>query len=358
MQRAVKVTMKFATARKQRKIATLLEAYRAAVNFYIRLLWENGGGLDKITLEKLQNTRLSQRYKSQALKQALEIVTSTRKSAQALGVQATMPTFSGAAILDGKFISVEEGKGSFDLVIRISVLKKGRRVTLPTRRTVVLNKWLSRPGARLLQGCALSEEALILWVEVPDEPTRAEGEVVGLDIGVHKLITISDGQQPQFLGTTFQAVRDKIRRRTPGSKRRKRSLTERNNLINQTLNQLPWSTFRAMGVEKLHDMKRGKQKDRGKTFRKAMAPWTYRQVLNRIQAKAQENRVRLVAVPPANTSRKCPRLSCGKVSKNNRKGEEFRCIRCGYTADADFVGATNVLVRTLSVLGSVESPTP
>lgn len=146
MQRAVKVTMKFATAKKGQKIAALLEAYRAAVNFYIRILWENDGGLDKITLEKLQNTRLSQRYKSQALKQALDIVAATRKSAQALDVQATMPTFSGAAILDGKFISVEEGKGSFDLVIRISVLKKGRRVTIPTRRTAVLNKWLSKPG--------------------------------------------------------------------------------------------------------------------------------------------------------------------------------------------------------------------
>jgi len=85
-----------------------------------------------------------------------------------------------------------------------------------------------------------------------------------------------------------------------------------------------------------------------------MAPWAYRQVINRMELKAQENRVCLVKVPPANTSRTCP--ACGGVSKKNRVGEEFVCIGCGYTADADFVGAQNVLAWTTAALGSVKSP--
>jgi hypothetical protein len=74
MRRAVKLSLAFVTQAKRKQINALLEAYRAAVNFYIRSLWNERGKLDKATLSRLKSTRLSQRYKSQALKQALEIV--------------------------------------------------------------------------------------------------------------------------------------------------------------------------------------------------------------------------------------------------------------------------------------------
>ena len=101
-------------------------------------------------------------------------------------------------------------------------------------------------------------------------------------------------------------------------------------------------------------MRRGKQKKRGKSFRKAMAPWTYRRVLTRIENKAQENRVLLVKLDPANTSRTCP--ACGAVHKDNRRGEKFLCLTYDHAGDADTFGAQNVLARTLATLGSVESP--
>jgi transposase len=256
-------------------------------------------------------------------------------------------------VVDAKFIVIEVGRKSFDLILRLSVLRKGSRITIPTRKTRVLNKWLSRPGARLIQGCALSEEGVVLWVDLPDEEPRTEGWVLGIDLGIHKLMADSEGH---FYGTGFQRIRDKIRRRKPGSQGRRRAFRERENYINATLNQLPWKELSVLGVEALHDLKRGKQKDRGKSFRKAIAPWTYWRVLNRAQDKAPENRVRLVENDPANTSRECP--PCGTVRKENRRGETFRCVHCGYTADADYVGAVNMLARTLATLGSVESPRP
>jgi transposase len=321
MRRACKVTLKFATAAKRRKMAALLEAYRAAVNFYIRSLWNDPGKLDAVTLHRLEQSRLSQRYQSQALKQALEIVVATQRSAKALGKPATMPVFRGPAVLDAKFVTVEAGRKSFDLVIRLSVLRKGYRITLPTRRTRVLNKWLSRPGARLVQGCALSEEGIVLWVDLPDEEPRPEGRVLGIDMGINKLIADSDGH---FYGTGFKRIRDKIRRRKPGSKGKQRAFRERENYINATLNRLPWEELSVLGVEALHDLKRGKQKNRGKHFRKAIAPWTYRQVLNRAGDKSLENRVRLVENDPAKTSRECPQD--GTVRKENRRGEKFGSV--------------------------------
>ena len=50
----------------------------------------------------------------------------------------------------------------------------------------------------------------------------------------------------------------------------------------------------------------------------------------------------LVAVPPQYTSRTCP--CCGHVSADNRKTQaQFACVECGFEEHADVVGAINVL---------------
>jgi putative transposase len=49
----------------------------------------------------------------------------------------------------------------------------------------------------------------------------------------------------------------------------------------------------------------------------------------------------LVTVPPQNTSRKCH--ECGQVSAENRKSQaKFVCVSCGFSANADWVGAWNI----------------
>jgi putative transposase len=49
-----------------------------------------------------------------------------------------------------------------------------------------------------------------------------------------------------------------------------------------------------------------------------------------------------LAVPPQNTSRTCPR--CGHVSGDNRRTQaEFVCVKCDFQENADLVGAINVL---------------
>ncbi|MFC4159980.1 RNA-guided endonuclease InsQ/TnpB family protein [Chitinimonas lacunae] len=50
----------------------------------------------------------------------------------------------------------------------------------------------------------------------------------------------------------------------------------------------------------------------------------------------------LIAVPPQNTSRTCP--CCGHVSAENRQTQaRFACVECGVEENADLVGAINVL---------------
>src|ERR1700730_2313242 len=64
----------------------------------------------------------------------------------------------------------------------------------------------------------------------------------------------------------------------------------------------------------------------------------------------------LVSVPPQNTSRKCP--ECRHTAAENRKRQaKFVCVRCGFSAHADFVGAVNIKEAGLALLACSE-PSP
>jgi putative transposase len=62
----------------------------------------------------------------------------------------------------------------------------------------------------------------------------------------------------------------------------------------------------------------------------------------------------LLALPPHNTSRTCPR--CSHTSKDSRLTQaKFLCVKCGYENHADVVGAINVLERGYRLLACGES---
>ena len=68
----------------------------------------------------------------------------------------------------------------------------------------------------------------------------------------------------------------------------------------------------------------------------------------------------VLAVPPAYTSQRC--ACCGHTAKENRLSQsKFRCQVCGYTANADVNGARNILAAGHAVLacgGMVQSGRP
>jgi transposase len=68
------------------------------------------------------------------------------------------------------------------------------------------------------------------------------------------------------------------------------------------------------------------------------------------KASASTSPVAVVAVNPANTSRRCS--GCGHTAKDNRKSQAvFRCQSCGYTDNADVNAARNILPAGLAVSG-------
>src|SRR2546429_3618278 len=72
-----------------------------------------------------------------------------------------------------------------------------------------------------------------------------------------------------------------------------------------------------------------------------------------LEYKTQWSGGRLYPVPPQNTSRTCPVSlgGCGQVSADSRKRQaKFVCVKCGLSANADFISAVNIREAGLASL--------
>jgi IS605 OrfB family transposase len=339
MIRVVKLSLRHITGHKRQALFALRRELLAATNFYCRSIWRERGGLDAKTLNRYTDGALGYRQRSEALALALETVTGTRRAATTLGHTASCPHIREVIRLGVLTCKIEQFNGrGFDYCAKISGLRKKHPIIVPLKGHKRLNYWLER-GGKIKNGCVLAADYIAIYIEIKNLPVKTDGCNIGIDIGYNKTIVTSRNER---FGVGLKALCTKINRKKPGSVGKKKACAERKDYINLTIKQLPWDEMKAIAIEDLTGLKQSTQrKDKSsKRVRKVMASWTYRQVITRVTLLAEENRVRLVAVDPRNTSRTCPQ--CGMTAKANRKQEHFRCVRCNYIADADWVGAQNV----------------
>jgi IS605 OrfB family transposase len=79
-----------------------------------------------------------------------------------------------------------------------------------------------------------------------------------------------------------------------------------------------------------------------------LGEWTYYQLQTFIEQKAKQEGVKVLYVDPKYTSQTCSK--CGYQDKGNRpkgdKGAEyFKCLKCGYEANADYNAARNIAMK-------------
>ena len=192
--------------------------------------------------------------------------------------------------------------------------------------------------------------------------SQFKSNLVGIDQGQRKLfsaiyvndksnnkdidcyLTEKDLKEQLQHSFTYNEVCNKIARRQKGSKGFKRAQEHRKNLINQAVNLLAQifnfeDDVAEVRLEKLRRLGEGKKKSR------KLQAFNYADLRHKIERKCQETNVELTETSNAYRSQRCS--LCGFVHSKNRLngGEEFKCLKCGYTADADMNSAKNQVAK-------------
>lgn len=218
--------------------------------------------------------------------------------------------------------------------------------------------------------------------EFPLVPAIAHADIstaAGIDVGVVRLATLSDGQFYAPLKDMVRPIADKIaivqqrlQHTTKGSCRN-RELKQRINklhgrafdLRHNYLHQITSSIVKDHDYVIVEDLNlKGMTKSAAGTMENPGSNVMAKSGLNRsileeglgefvreLEYKLKLKGGILIRVDPHNTSRRCPR--CGHIAKENRKTQaDFCCVKCGYSNNADIVGAINIKRAGLARIGS------
>ncbi len=80
-----------------------------------------------------------------------------------------------------------------------------------------------------------------------------------------------------------------------------------------------------------------------KRTNRLLSSWVRGIIAERLSFKTALNGVKLVKVPAAYSSQRCP--YCGCVCRESRKGDTFHCVHCGVKGHADRMACLNLLCR-------------
>jgi putative transposase len=189
----------------------------------------------------------------------------------------------------------------------------------------------------------------LIWKK-PTPKERTEGSSLGIDLGVNKLLTCSNGH---IIGDDMPQLYDKIINKQRNSNNYKQLLSYRDNITNYYVNQLDLTEVKSIIIEDLKNVKykssfkeqikKGKVKFKKKQQQEINdrnARWMYPSVIRKIERMCEERGIKLVKVSPAYTSQTCS--NCGNIDKESRKGAKYKCISCGYNIDADVNASINI----------------
>ena len=192
---------------------------------------------------------------------------------------------------------------------------------------------------------------------------------IGIDMGVKRFATLSNGDFVEPLNPFKQEqeklakLQRKLARQKKGSRnsrKTKRKIARLHRYIADSrrdfLHKISTKIAKNHSIIYVEDLKvsnmsasaSGTKESPGKNVRQKSG--LNRSILDQgwygffqmLSYKLERKGGKLIKVDSRNTSRTCPQ--CGYVSAENRKTQaSFACIHCGYHANADLVGAINVL---------------
>mgnify|MGYP002614641965 FL=1 len=204
-------------------------------------------------------------------------------------------------------------------------------------------------------------------ISIPDIDTA-----VGIDMGVKRFLTLSDGnfinnleEKLKPLENKIALLQKRIKHKIKGSNNIKKAYLKltllhkrKADIRNDFLHQVSTLLVKNHDVIVIEDLK---VRNMSKSAKGSIAnPGTKvkaksglnRSILNEawhkfftyLEYKLKLKGGILIKVNPKHTSQTC--IKCGHISKDNRKEQEiFKCVKCGYEANADHNAAQNILRR-------------
>ena len=206
-------------------------------------------------------------------------------------------------------------------------------------------------------------------------PTHKGGEI-GIDMGVVRFATLSNGEyfEPVNAFKTYKGKLAKLQKRLKNkvkfsqnwqklkakiAKLHHKITNCRKDFLHKISTQISKNHamiyIEYLQVANMSKSAKGTVEQHGKNvaaksgLNRAILDQSWFEFRRQLSYKTQWRGGFLVAVPPQNSSRTCP--CCGHISKENRQTQaHFECVECGYTENADVVGALNVLGRGRAIV--------
>lgn len=340
--RTSRLNLSFSNTLKKEYLKNFILQYKSLVNLYIDKLWGSEYQNEKYipsSVQKSVETKLSARAQQCAGLRALKIIKSQLKNPK---LEKVKPEYKANVVeLDERFVQFHQTESPlFDEIFQFS---PGDRSTIlcPVKHHKHFNSfnesWNRKKSVRIR---ILHDQIYLdVFFEREIEPINSV-KTIGVDVGIKKLMVDSDGNH---YGTKIEVLIDKINRKQPKSNAWYRAIEEKNYYINETVKSLPKVNYVLEDIKKI---RYGIKNNPNKVFRNKTHFWAYKEIVRRVQMRAEVVGVQCLLVSPSYTSQTCS--VCGDIHKINRMGEMFQCVNCGHTEDADYNASKNILCRGLS----------
>lgn len=219
------------------------------------------------------------------------------------------------------------------------------------------------------------------------EPVHNSASMVGLDAGVTKLATLSDGTvyppvnsfkaSQRKLAMLQRQLSRKVKFSANWQKQKRKIQRHHSHIANirrDYLHKITSEISKNHAMIVIEDLKvsnmsksaKGTAEQHGRNVRaksglnRSILDQGWYEMRRQLEYKQLWRGGQVLAIPPAYTSQRC--ACCGHTAKENRLSQsKFVCQLCGYTANADVNGARNILAAGHAVLacgGMVQSGHP
>jgi IS605 OrfB family transposase len=339
--RSSKCSLRFSTASKLSKLDTVLVEYGRVVNGFIDHFWNNcpaKGKLLKPVVDSVESW-FSARLRKVAAREAIDMV---RAAKERYGDKAVKPTHRGQRMCVSSTIAcLETAKDSvFDCWLHLASIGNGIILDLPIKRHKHFNGLVLK--GRRQESYTITRSSVQFCFEVETGPKQDPDRCIGVDTGINALASLSTGEH---LGTDIKGIIERIKRCKHGSKGQKQAVRALRQRMDEVA-KVVISKASLVVVENLKNITKNTKRRLVKSVRRSIGRWNVRYWLGTLQRKCEDNRVAFHSVSPYKTSQTCS--SCGHVDRRNRIGELFRCLKCGYEANADVQASRNILSRFLA----------